>query len=272
MKLTPEQCHRYGRTIEGVERWLVDNFPDSLLGFADRFLTRSVWADSDAARADLARLREACDLLIDVCQVQAAADELQYDVTAVLALAYGWRRLEIPQLDRLLPLIAPVARAMAPEAATWEEPARSMFNFAVGELGIAPARPRGSPPADPGPAAYLDLHRIMFATAYGRSPAPRSDFRDVLARVDGYFAEPAVRSNPDLCAERMLIESMLSPSDLATCLDYADRLHSLQRPDGGFGKADVDAHNHTVAVAAAALGWLVGTHCRGLDGAKSRPS
>ena len=42
MKLTAEQCRRYGRMIEGVERWLDANFPDSLLGFADRFFTRSI--------------------------------------------------------------------------------------------------------------------------------------------------------------------------------------------------------------------------------------
>ena len=261
MKLTPGQCHRCGRTIEGVERWLSANFPDSLLGFADRFLTRSLWAGSEAARADLARLQGACDLLVDVCQVQADADELRYDVTAVLALAYGWRRLEVAQVDRLLPLIAPVACAMAPEAATWEEPSRSMFSFAVSELGISPALPEGPSPAAPAAAAYLDLHRIMFATGYGRDPVPRSQFRDVLTRIDRTFAESEVSDNPDLCAERLLIESMLSPSDLATCLDYADRLHALQQSDGGFGKADVDSHNHTVAVAAAALGWLVESHC-----------
>ncbi len=83
MKLAGEQCHRYGRMIEDVEKWLQANFPDSLLGFADRFFTRSLRANSDAAQADLARLREACDLLIEVCQVQADADELRYDVTAV---------------------------------------------------------------------------------------------------------------------------------------------------------------------------------------------
>ncbi len=263
MKLTPEQCRRYERMIEGVERWLQANFPDSLLGFADRFFTRSIWASSEAAQADLARLREACDLLVEVCQVQADAEELQYDVTAVLALAYGWRKLEVAQYDSLLSLIAPVARAVAAEAATWEEPSRSLFQFAVGELGILPAQPYGSPPADPAAAAYLDLHLIMFATDYGRSPAPRSEFDDVLARIDGYFAEPAVRNNPDLCAERLLVESMLSPIDLATCVDFGDHLQTLQQPDGGFGKADVDGHNHTVAVAAAALGWLLEAHGRG---------
>ncbi len=261
MKLTPEQCRRCRRTIEGVERWLEANFPDSLLGFADRFLTRSIWAGSDAAQADLTRLRASCDLLVDVCQIQADADELHHDLTAVLALAYSWRRLEVAQVDRLLSLIGPVARAMAPEAATWEEPSRSLFSFAVGELGILPARPLGSPPAEPRPAAYLDLHLIMFATGYGRRPARRAEFHDVLGRIDGYFAEPAIRNDPDLCAERLLIERMLSPIDLATCLDYAERLHALQRADGGFGKADVDGHNHTVAVAAAALGWLVEAHC-----------
>ncbi len=247
--------------IEGVEKWLDANFPDSLLGFADRFLTRSFWSNSDAAQADLARLLEACDLLVDVCQIQADSDELQYDVTAVLALAFSWQRLEVAQYDRLLPIIAPVARALAPQADAWEEPARSMFNFALGELGILPAPPLGSPPADPTSAAYLDLHLIMFGTDYGRSPAPRSEFHQVLARIDGYFAEPVVLNNPDLCAERLLIESMLSPVDLATCLEYADHLHALQQPDGGFGKTDVDAHNHTVAVAAAALGWLAETQC-----------
>ncbi len=261
MKLTPEQCHRYGRMIEGVEKWLDANFPDSLLGFADRFFTRSVWANSHAAQADLARLREACDLLVEVCEVQADADELQHDVTAVLALAYGWQRLGVAQYDRLLSVIAPVARTMAPQAATWEEPSRSLFNFGVGQLGILPARPYGSPPADPRRAAYLDLHLIMFGTGYGRRPAPRSEFQDVLARIDSYFAEPVVRNNPDLCAERLLIENMLSPIDLPACLDYADHLHTLQQPDGGFGKAGIDGHNHTVAVAAAALGWLVESHC-----------
>ena len=95
MKLDPEPCRRYGRTLEGVERWLRDNFPDSLRGFADRFFTRSLWAGSDAAQADLARLRDACDLLIEVCEVQAEAEELQYDMTAILALAFSWRRLEM---------------------------------------------------------------------------------------------------------------------------------------------------------------------------------
>ena len=165
------------------------------------------------------------------------------------------------QYDRLLALVAPVARAMAPEAQTWEEPSRSLFNFALGELDLLPPRPYGSPPGEPGPAAYLDLHLIMFATGYGDNPAPRPRFHDVLTRIDDYFAEPEIRKNPDLCAERLLIERMLSPIDLPTCLDYADRLHALQRPDGGFGRADVDGHNHTVAVAAAALGWLVETHC-----------
>ncbi len=261
MKLNPEQCHRYGQMVEGVEKWLKANFPDSLLGFADRFFTRSLWANSDAAQADLARLRDTCDLLVDVCQVQADADELQYDVTAVLALAYSWQRLEVAQFGRLLALIAPVARTIAAEAATWEEPSRSMFHFAIGELGILPPQPYGSTPADPTPAAYLDLHLIMFATDYGRNPAPRTEFHDVLSRIDSTFTEPVVRNNPDLCAERLLIESMLSPTDFPTCLDYADHLHSLQQPDGGFGKTNIDAHNHTVAVAAAALGWLIETSC-----------
>ncbi len=261
MKLTPEQCRRYGRMIEGMERWLKANFPDSLLGFADRFFTRSLWASSEAAQADLARLRDACELLLDVCQVQADAEELQYDVMAVLALAYSWQRLEIEQTDRLLSIIGPVARAVALEAAAWEEPSRSLFNFATGQLGILPSKPYGIPPADLRLAAYLDLHLIMFATDYGRTPAPRSEFHEVLARIDGYFAEAVIRNNPDLCAERLLIESMLSPIDLATCVDYADQLHTLQREDGGFGKADIDSHNHTVAVAAAALGWFAEAHC-----------
>ncbi len=136
MKLNPGQCHRYGRMIEGVERWLDANFPDLLLG-----------------------------------------------------------------------------------------------------------------------------HLIMFATDYGRDPAPRSQWNDVLARIDSYFARPVIKNNPDLCAERLLIESMLSPIDPAICLAYADHLHTLQQSDGGFGKADIDSHNHTVAVAAVALGWLVETHC-----------
>ncbi len=271
MELTPEQCRRYGRMLEGVEKWLQANFPDSLLGFADRFFTRSMWADSDAARADLARLRDSCDLLVEVCQIQADADELQYDMGAVLALAYSWQRLEVAQYDRLRAVVAPVARAMAPEAATWEEPARSMFNFAAGELGILPPQPHGSPPADPTAAAYLDLHLIMFATDYGRSPAPRSELHDILGRIDGYFAEPVVRNNPDLCAERLVIESMMSPIDLPVCLDYADQLHALQRADGGFGKADADGHNHTVAVAAAALGWLLESTSQTPAGGSSGP-
>ncbi len=266
MKLTPERCRRYGQMIDGVERWLEANFPDSLLGFADRFFTRSLWANSEAAQADLANLLDACDLLIDVCQVQADADELQHDVTAVLALAYSWRRLGVAQSDRLLAVIAPVARAIAPEAATWEEPSRSSFHFAVGELGILPAKPYGSPPADPRLAAYHDLHLIMFVTGYGRAPVPRSDVWELLTRLDSTFCEAAVRNNPDLCAERLIIEQMLSPIDLPTCLDYADHLCSLQQPDGGFGTADIDSHNHTVAVAAAALGWLVELHCRDREG------
>jgi len=261
MKPTPDPCRHTEQTIEGVERWLKANFPDSLLGFADRFFTRSLWANSDAAQADLARLRDACDLLLDVCQIQADAEELQHDVTAVLALAYSWQRLEIEQTDRLLSIIRPVARGVAPEAATWEEPSRSLFNFATGQLGILPSKPYGKPPADRRLAAYLDLHLVMFATDYGRTPASRSEFHEVLARIDGYFAEPVIRNNPDLCAERLLIESMLSPIDLPTCLDYADHLHTLQREDGGFGKSDIDSHNHTVAVAAAALGWFAETHC-----------
>ncbi len=262
MKLASDQCCRYVRMIEGVERWLSANFPDSLRGSADRFFTRSLWANSDAASADLTRLQQTCDLLLEVCEIQAKADELKYDVTAVLALTYSWRRLEMRQYDRLLPIITPVARGMAQEVAdTWEEPARSMFDFAVGDLGILPSRPCGSPPVDPSLAAYLDLHLIMFATDYGRNPVPRHEFREVLARIDSYFAEPQVRNNPDLCAERLMIESMLSPVDLATCRDYADRLYTVQQPDGGFGRADLDSHNHTVAVAAAGLGWLLETHC-----------
>jgi hypothetical protein len=230
--------------LNRIESWISQEKPENLVMLADRFLIRTI-----VKHEELKQLMAYCPELVDAFGRADTELVLVNDPASCLVLLWCMQengvdvRPALPGLKRMMDFCEPMIQMAS-------EPMRSVIRYWQSRTGFSDEFVPGPLPQHELLRIYHLLHVIFFLGEYGLSNVPRQEtVNDVVA--EAHFLARRHQNNPDLLAEMLLAESILSPRDPATIEPFVQKLLRLSDGDGKIhvpgGNPQTDHHAGCVA-------------------------
>jgi hypothetical protein len=237
--------------LNNVESWLQSHEPENLVMLGDRFLVRTV-VHHPELQTLLARGPE----IIQALSEASSHVEMVNDPGSCLVLLWC---LEDAGLD-----VSAGRAGLESLRDFWEpfirgamEPLRSVIRYWQYRNGFLSSFEPGLPPPNEFFRFYHIVHSVFYKGDYGRKTVdPASISED---RYNAHVMADRFRKNPDVIAELLLMEVMLSPDNEYVIAHLIQELIALLENDGRLrvpGGDSIQADHHATCVTSLALHLL----------------
>jgi hypothetical protein len=231
-----------------VESWIAAHEPENLIMLADRFLVRTI-----VHHPELQKLSAQSHELIETLGRASSEVSLVNDPGSCLVLLWCLEDAGLDAsvaregLESLMPFWEPMIKS-------YMEPLRSVIRYWQWRNGFIERFEPGLPPHVEMYRFYHLVHKIFYKGDYGRKtvhPATVSEERYEVHTLADRF-----RRNPDVIAELLLVEALLSPDNEYVISHLTEELIGLSEQDGRLrvpGGDSLQADHHAACVTSLAL-------------------
>jgi hypothetical protein len=211
--------------LHRIESWISQEKLENLVMLADRFLIRTI-----EKHEEMKQLMAYCPELVEAFERADTELVLVNDPASCLVLLWCMQengvdvQPALPGLKRMLDFCEPLIQIAS-------EPLRSVIRYWQFRTGFSDEFVPGPLPQHQLLRVYHLLHVIFYLGHYGLSEVSRQEtVNDIMA--EAHFLAGRHQNNPDLLAELLLAEAILSPRDSAIIDGFVQKLQAFSDADG----------------------------------------